>query len=382
MAVAIRRNARLAGFRSLHGGEPHPVRDFGEGAPDRGENGVATSVAAIYSSLPAGLTAGRGMLRFGDWLPYSQFPSLGEGDTPTVPLNDFAASLDLRNVWLKQESANPTGSHKDRMSPLCVARALETAAPGVICASTGNAALSLAAYAAAGSLPCWIVATEFPENYRRVIERMGAKIIVAPDFEQRWSIMADLVRTKGWLAVTNYVKPAVGSNPFGVQGYRTIAFELHEAVGPLDAIAMPVARGDLAWGVMDGYRALQSAGILDYSVPRLVLSEPFPRLDAVIAGRARISDDFAGTTAQLSIAGSTATDQSLRAVSETGGTAVVIGDATASAMRDRMARAGYDMELCSAAAAAAVEHVVRNGQLRPGSRVAIINTSGSAREPV
>src|SRR5690606_405961 len=108
---------------------------------------------------PSATASRRGMARFGARLPYSGFMSLGEGDTPLVDLPGLASQCGLEALSIKLESANPTGSHKDRMSAQFVARAKDRNVPSVIAASSGNAGCSVAAYATAAGLPCTIVTT-------------------------------------------------------------------------------------------------------------------------------------------------------------------------------------------------------------------------------
>ncbi|MCC7275660.1 MAG: pyridoxal-phosphate dependent enzyme, partial [Alphaproteobacteria bacterium] len=305
-----------------------------------------------------------------------------EGGTPLLPLPGAARRHGLGSLLVKREAANPTGSHKDRMSPLVVARAVERGARGVICASSGNAAISVAAYAAAAGLPCRIVTTPaLTDAYRRLLLRTGAEIAATERPLDRWALVARAVRDDGWFPATNYALPPVGSNPFGVEGYKTLAFELYLDPGPLDAILVPTARGDLIWGIGAGYRMLAAAGLLHGQPPRLVAVEPLPRLEAVLAGRLDIRDTVAGSTLQFSTAGATMTDQALRAVRDSGGTAITVGDDAALAAQAALAAAGIDLELSSAAAYAAVSSLVARGDLRRGDRVCLIGTAGSAREP-
>ena len=96
------------------------------------------------------------MSEMGEWLPYVRWRGLGEGGTPLL---DFTPSVPVGRLLLKAEWMNPTGSHKDRASPLVLARAIEIGARGIACASSGNAGISVAAYAALVGLPCRVIVT-------------------------------------------------------------------------------------------------------------------------------------------------------------------------------------------------------------------------------
>ncbi|MGE0717278.1 MAG: pyridoxal-phosphate dependent enzyme [Alphaproteobacteria bacterium] len=376
-------NPRLSGFQSLDGACRYGMVDLFEGCPAARATGRPVSVAAVYDGVPLNLpTCGPGIERFGEWLPYTRFAGLGEGGTPLVALPEWSHGLALESVLLKRESANPSGSHKDRMSPLAVARAVDGGAPGVICASSGNAAISAALYAAAAGIACRIVTTPaLTDAYRRLLVRAGAEIVATAKPLDRWRLVADAVRQDGWFPITNFSLPPVGSNPFGVEGYKTIAFELYLEAGPLDAVLVPTSRGDIIWGIGAGYAALEEAGLLHRPSPRLIAVEPLPRLEAVLAGRRDVRDTVDGATRQFSTAGATMTDQALRAVVDSGGTAITVADEAALASQTTLARCGFDLELSSAAAHAALVPLAARGDLSRGERVCLIATASSAREP-
>ena len=375
------RNPALTGFVSLDGTASHGIEDLFEGDPASRLRGVPTSVRARYEHAALALPDTVGpMHAYANWLPYLRFPSLNEGGTPMTDAPALAGSLGVRSLQVKREASNPTGSHKDRMTPLALARAIEVGAPGVMCASSGNAAISLAAYAAAASMPCRIMVTpDIADGYRRLLERMGAELIVCASYAARWEAMRRMV-AQHWYPVTNYTLPAVGSNPFGVQGYKTIAFEIWQQLGQVDAVVVPCARGDLIWGIFEGYRHMQQAGIIA-AMPALHAAEPFPRIAKVLAGHATTTDFFAGATIQFSIAGDTVTDQSVRAVRDSGGSAVYVSDHEARLAQASAARSGIDLEISACGALAAVAQLKAGGQLTAASSVVVIGTANSAREP-
>ena len=376
------RNPLLIGFRSLDGRSHFGVGDLFEGDPASRSRGEPTSVAAEYRQIASPLPACVGPMRtYGAWLPYLEFPSLGEGGTPAVDVPALADALGLKRLIVKRESANPTGSHKDRMTPLALARAIETGAAGVVCASSGNAAISLAAYASAAGVQCRVLVTaSISDAYRSLLDRMNADIVVCRTHLDRWKVMAGMV-SQGWYPITNFALPAVGSNPYGVQGYKTVAYEIFQQVGPVDDVVVPCARGDLLWGIGEGFNELKHAGMIG-GLPRLHAVEPFPRLSRVLQGQAKSTDLFPGDTQQFSIAGDTTTDQAVRAVRASCGSAICVDDTLAGAARNEAARHGFDLELSSASALGAVRILQANGGLSDASTVVMIATASSAREPI
>jgi threonine synthase len=306
---------------------------------------------------------------------------MGERGTPLLalhapaPLGALALALALKAEWM-----NPTGSHKDRMPPLVVARARELSAKGVVCASSGNAGISHAACAARGGIGCCVVVTPAVlDAVRRALHAYGARVLGVAESHPRWRLAAKLAAA-GWYPATNHALPPVGSNVWGVEGYRSLAFEIAaEMPEGVDAVVVPTARGDTTWGLASGFAALREAGLWLHSGPRLIAVEPFPRLTAVLLGQARSTDSFPGATRQTSTAGAATTDQTLRAVRGTGGRAIVVGDAAAEAVQSEVAaRHGVFLELCAAACFAALPQAAAT--LPTGARVVLIGTSAGTRD--
>lgn len=358
-APTIVRNPRLTGMACLRCDLALPVAEHEAGCPRCAAEGHASNVRLTYAD-EAGCT--------GVALPYPQPPSLGEGATPLVEVPGLADGLGLGRVSLKLEWCNPTGSHKDRMSSQLMARAIEVAAPRVVAASSGNGGLSVAAYAARAGIPAEIATThDMPEGYRRAILAHGAGIVGFADSMSRWQHLARKV-SQGAFAATNYKVPAIGTNPFGVDGYKTIAAEIAAAAMP-DLVVVPCSRGDLLSGLCLGFAELGQG------MPRLVAAEPFPRLARVLAG-ADYRESFAGDTAQVSIGGSTVTWQAVRALRASAGTAVAVDDAAVLLAHARLAAIGFHVELSAAAALAALLALAAGGALAGRHAVLVLTGSG------
>jgi len=315
------------------------------------------------------------MSRFAERLPYLTFPSLGEGDTPVVELPKLARSLGLDALHVKTEGISPTGSHKDRMSAQFVAHAVASGAPKVVGASSGNAGVSLAAYAAAAGIPCEIVgASNMPTTWRRPLEMMGAKLVCFTDPLERWRYVKEGVERDNWASATNFLDPPVGSHPCGIEGYKTIAFELaeHPGLENIDAIVVPTARGDLLWGIFAGLQELAGDGEVSH-MPRLIAVEPFPRIEQVLAG-VDYRLHFAGASPLVSINGSTVTLQSVTAIRVSSGLAVSVGPEQVAADQTVLARHGLYLENSGAAPLSALRQLLAQDKqnLR---RVILIGTS-------
>jgi threonine synthase len=369
---AFLRNRRLVGLRCLRCEFTTAELDFPNGCPECQELGHAANLFCVYE----GHSEGAGSID----LPYDKVPQLGQGSTPLVPVP--AGSL-LRTgrgrAYFKLESANPTGSHKDRMAAYGVAHALSADKREVIAASSGNAGVSIAAFAAAVNLPCQIAVTPTCSVlYRALMEQHDAIVTECTDSLARWAYIADRCKDTNVYSLTNYALPAVGSPAIAIEGYKAIAVELAAAVQrDIDEVFVPVARGDLLWGLYLGFKELLDRKWIK-GLPRLVAVEPFPRLALVLSG-ADYREQFEGKTRQWSTSGSTVTLQALKAVRRTNGRVEVIKDDEALRTRDRLARAGFSFELCAAAAYAAYlrsGNVANNSAMMDAVSVVIATANG------
>lgn len=337
--------------------EPWPVDDYEAGCPRCAADGHASNLKLTYAQAGQGLR-----------LPYPACSGLGEGGTPCIELPELAQELDIGRLSAKLEWYNPTGSHKDRMSAQLLPRAGDRGAATVVAASSGNGGVSIAAYAARYGLRSEIAVTgALPAAYREALAAHAADLVICSDSMARWSHVARRVG-EGAFAATNYKIPAIGTNPFGIEGYKTLAAELAREGLP-DVVVVPTARGDLLSGLRLGFEEL---GV---PPPELVAAEPFPRLSKVLAG-ADYRESFAGDTAQASIAGSTVTWQALAALRATSGQAIAVDDAASRAARSRLVRLGLEPELSAASALAALAVLAGRGTL--AGRHAVILLTGSS----
>ncbi len=365
---AAKRHPDWLGLQCLRCASVLNIFDAPNGCPDCARAGFPAAMRCFYGEQPKAPAQ-----------PYLDPISLGEGDTPCVALAGALRNASAAPLFAKLESANPTGSHKDRMAALGVTHAQALGKHGVIAASSGNAGLSIAAYAAAAGMACEIVVTpSCPALYRALMMEHGAKVSVAADALARWDYVAARVAEDDALyALTNYTRPAVGSPAVAIEAYKRISHELVQSIrsAPIGRVFVPVARGDLLIGLHLGFAESLVAGHIQ-KIPKLIAVEPFARLSAVAQG-ADYRAEFPGATAQSSTSGATVTLQSLVALQRSGGYATVVDDARALDARVTLARHGWSVELCAAAAYAAyVSHASEHPTEREAS-VIIFTAHGS-----
>lgn len=374
------RNPRLSHLRCISCSLVLPLEDHPRGCPACEAAARPSSLEAVYSELPPSVRPAGAGFTWGQWLPYLQGVSLGEGGTPCLDLPRLARELGIAKLSVKHEGMNPTGSHKDRMSAQAVSRALEIGATSVVLASSGNAAVSAAAYCAAAGLRCEVATyRNMPQAFVTALQRLGARRFTFERGPERWEHVRRRVEDEGAFALTNYCLPPVGSPVFGVEGYRAVALECAAEGCVPDHVLVPTARGDLLWGVYSGFRDLHIAGLVD-RMPRLWAVEPFPRLTRVLQGEPAQSE-FSGETAQFSIAGGTVALQQMHAVRGSGGGAVVIDDAGAHRGASSLAREGFWVELCAGSGVTAVRELLGDNRIARSDHVLLVLTAKGDRDP-
>ncbi|MEK5038373.1 pyridoxal-phosphate dependent enzyme [Sporosarcina sp. FSL K6-3457] len=314
-------------------------------------------------------------------LPYKDFPTIGEGNTPMIQVKNLCEELGLKNLWIKNEGQNPTGSHKDRMSPLIIARAKSIGMESVAVASSGNAGASIAAYAAAGDVECIVLTTESMNPiWKQAIEKTGATIVYTKEAMKRWELMKGNVENGIWYPATNFINPPVGSNPFGVQGYKTIAYEIIEDSEEIpNIIIVPCSRGDLLWGIWEGFKEVFDAGMI-HSLPRLIAVEPFPRLKKVLEGQPYVDSFIGDSTYTPSVGGITVTYQALKAIQESNGEVVVIPSHQAETEQKHLGKHGIYAERSSSLVVGALKYLIKKQAIQEEDKILLLISSNGYKE--
>jgi threonine synthase len=195
--------------------------------------------------------------RYRDRLPFAPGDpaiSLHEGSTPLVSAPRLSEQVGAE-VLLKLEGANPTGSFKDRGMTCAVSGAVRDGAEAVICASTGNTAASLAAYAARAGLRGAVIVPEGKIAAGKLAQALmhGARVIALQgNFDRALELVRELV-ARHPIALVNSV------NPLRLEGQKTAAFELVEEVGEVDALCIPVGNAGNVTAYWKGFKELEHA---------------------------------------------------------------------------------------------------------------------------
>lgn len=248
--------------------------------------------AAIARDIdPAAIVANpdRSIWRYAPLLPLPYpIPPQGAPDVADLrshPLTTFGASplyraarleraLNIRAVWLKDDSRLPSSSFKDRASAMVIARALHASVRTICAASTGNAASSLATLCAGTGIETVIfVPRSTPEGKLAQILIHGARVYaVEGSYDDAFELALQATREFGWY------NRNTGFNPYTREGKKTAAFEMCEQLGRVsqnspfrapDAVVVPVGDGNIISGLHKGFKDLLSVGWIDH-MPRFI----------------------------------------------------------------------------------------------------------------
>lgn len=178
--------------------------------------------------------------------------TLGEGNTPELYGGELASSLGFSSLIFKREDSNPNGSHKDRMLAYQVSRAKESGAKALIISSSGNAAVSAAAYCKKADITLFaFISPKTDESKIARIADFGAFIIMS-----KYALTLSDLASKN-LGIKN-LRPGKSDNAF--QGLKSIAFELFEHCHAIDAIFVPTSSASTLLGISSAYNDLLDLG--------------------------------------------------------------------------------------------------------------------------
>jgi threonine synthase len=330
-----------------------------------------------------------GVWRYRPMLPglrASSIITLGEGATPLVWLDRWAAAHRLDRVGVKLESTNPTGSFKDRGTTTLVSRAIELGLEQIIEDSSGNAGASVAAYAVRAGVSVTIfVPSTSPAAKRAQIERVGVPIV---PIDGPRSAVTEAALTEVGASGAYYA--GHNANPYFAAGMATFAYELIDQLWtdlPRHLI-FPTGGGSLVVGAYDGFRRWLGD---DPEAQRLI-----PRFHAVqpngcaplVAAMERGLEEPPAVERQPSVAGGIEVEHPPRGqdildvLRTSGGSAVAVGDAEILEERRLLARLeGIDVEPTTAAAFAGLARLARAGTIRPMEPIVVAATGAGWKDP-
>jgi len=350
--------------------------------PDEGILDVEFDMARVGRDLALSdlLDGPQNHWRYGPLLPVSTHhigKSWPIGWTPLIEAVPLARALGVKRLRLKDDGRNASGSFKDRASSIGVVRAAEVGATAIACASTGNAAVSLAACSAMASMPAYIfVSRRIPEGKLAQLLIYGATVFrVDGSYDEAYRLCATACDRFGWY------NRNCAYNPYLVEGKKTGGLEIAEQcmADPPDWVVMSVGDGCSIAGVAKGLRQMRELGLIDWTTRLLGVQAAgvAPVQAAYESGKLAPStgDTFADS---INCPVPRNWRKAVNAVRESEGTFVsVTDDEIRAAMRDTGRLAGIFAEPAAATAVAGVAAAIRQGIIDPrASVVAYITGNG------
>jgi len=378
---------KVVGLKCLRCSAPYSRDHFAEDCPACRSIAPSNLVVA-YRSLPRlsppKASGDGGLWRYDELLPVDRrhAVSLGEGGSPLLALDRIGSKLGIGQLLAKDETRNPTWSFKDRLASVAISVAKYMGARIIVSSSTGNAGAAAAAYAAKAGLPCIIFTTGGAAGPLLVQMRAyGAIVLAVASKADRWTLMQHAVRQYGWFPTSPFFGPVVGSNPYGIEGYKTLAYEIVESMDwqVPDYCVVPVCYGDALIGMCRGFEDMRALGWTN-KVPRLVAAEIYGSLGAALRDGTDVPGDMPLTheTVAKSTSATRSTFQALAAIRTSAGKAITVSNDGIMRWQKMLGEdEGLYVEPASAGALAAVEQLrARNEIGSSDTVVALLTASG------
>jgi len=328
------------------------------------------------------LLSGRGVWRYSSMLPFpdaAPWVTLNEGATPLVPLSKEGGN----KVAVKLEGANPTGSFKDRGMTLGLTWAKALGAKAVVCASTGNTSASAAAYAARAGLNCIVLLPEGKVAQGKVAQAVahGARLVtVRGSFDDAMGMVSALA-AKGDVYLVNSL------NPLRLEGQKTLAFEVVEAMGwnVPDVMVFPVGNAGNVSAAWKALKELKALHMID-RLPRLVgvqAEGAAPIARAIAAGASEVTAVAKPETVAtaIRIGDPVNATKAMAAFRESKGAVLTVtDDEILAAQRDLAAREGLFVEPSSAAPLAGWRKLAAQGAIAADESVVLVATGHGLKD--
>jgi len=323
----------------------------------------------------------RTIWRWFEFLPIkhrSAIVSLGEGTTPLIRSRRLGDELGITRLYLKNDTVLPTGSLKDRSVSVGLSRAKELDYKTVSVISTGNAAASVSAYAAAAGLECVVIVPKGISSAKLIqAQAYGARVVVVSgDFEEAAKMYGMAIQEFGWF-------DCLSTNPYRNEGKKTYAYEIFDQLdGHIpDWIIHPTAGGTGLYAIRKGYNELIKLGWAHRS-PKLVAAQSEAAAPVVAAFENGLSDvkpvAVKETVAESIKVGNPGPMgwRALAAVRESKGTAVSLSDNEILRSQALLARLSGIFAEPSGAVSVAAARVLRGRGVISHQDVVVCNITG------
>jgi len=311
--------------------------------------------------------------------------TLGEGGTGLHRSAHLGDELGIKNLYVKNEGENPTGSFKDRGMTVGVTKAVELGVRHVICASTGNTSAALAAYAARAGIKCTVLIPAGKIAYGKLSQAMihGAKVLqVRGNFDEALEFVLKLAEKHKDIYLLNSI------NPFRIEGQKSLGYEICEQLNyeAPDRIIIPVGNAGNISAVWKGLTEFYQLGLIK-RLPKMTgiqASGSAPIAQAIKANSDKIVPvEHPETIATaIRIGAPVSWKKAVNAIRESRGTAETVTDEEILDAQKTLARIeGIFVEPASASSIAGLKKLIKNGTIHKDEKVVCITTGHGLKDP-
>ena len=322
--------------------------------------------------------------RYADFLPadYNPDVDINAGFTPLIRSKGLAEHLGLNELWIKNDSVNPSYSFKDRVVAVAAAKALELGFDTIACASTGNLACAVAAHAARGGLKAYVFIPSDLEAGKVLGAAIYGPTMIAIDgtYDDVNRLCSELAEEYPWAFVNINVRP------FYADGSKTLGFEVAEQLGwraPMHAV-VPSASGAMFTKIYQGLKEFERTGLIDSVQTKMHSTQPrgcCPIATAYEEGRFVIRPVKASSLATSLAIGNPADGYyALKTIEASGGSAVIAEEhEVAQGVKLLAETEGIFTEGAGGVAVMGLKHLVELGRIQPDESTVVYITGNGLK---
>ncbi|NLI62774.1 MAG: threonine synthase [Methanosarcinaceae archaeon] len=310
--------------------------------------------------------------------------TINEGGTPLYKCDKLAKLIGVKELYVKHEGMNPTGSFKDRGMTVGVSKAIELGMETVACASTGNTSASLAIYGAKAGIPAIVLLPAGKVALGKVGQALmhgGKVIMIKGNFDDALVLVRKLCSEER-IYLLNSI------NPYRLEGQKTIAFEIVDQLGfkVPDRVVLPVGNAGNITAINKGFKEFQKLGITDRrpKMTGIQTAGACPIVNAIKSGAEDITPEMNPETiaTAIRIGNPVNAKKALSAIRESGGCAESVTDEELIEAQKALARLeGIGVEPASATSVAGLKKLVEAGVISKDEVVVCVTTGHLLKDP-
>ncbi|MCX8150566.1 MAG: threonine synthase [Candidatus Bathyarchaeota archaeon] len=340
--------------------------------------GILEYSTDLSQTIKIGLSGALNFWRYKQLLPpVKHMISLGEGGTPLLKAERLASAIGLKELYLKDETRNPTHSYRDRAAALLTSDAVDSGYKALICATNGNMGASLAAYSAKVGLICHVIVPKVVD-----VGKLAQMLAYDALIREYGDIVDESIRKANSLAKeSGWYQATAELNPLVVEAQKTIAYEIYEQQGVPEWVLVPMGSGGTIYSLWKGFKELKKLG-LTKTLPKFVGVQPegcAPIVGEINENKMILGEYSPSTRALAVLVGEPLqAELAAKAINESQGFALTVSDSEILTAELQIAKfEGVFAEPASSATVAALRKLVnQNKIIRYNTVTCLITGSG------